>query len=168
MLILVESFSTTLQAQPIMRWDCYRVHLRPRPRASQEFSTPSASKRNTSSKTTAATGDPKMKLIPTCACVFIFALSCCAFSWLQPSQPIDTSLCELYQHPDQYAGKMIRVRGTIAGNDMWIDTFTEKPCPSWMSIVVIFHALLGKPANATGHTTRSFRTIRGCRAARGN
>ena len=79
-----------------------------------------------------------MKLIPTCACVFIFALSCCAFSWLQPSQPIDTSLCGLYQHPDQYAGKMIRVRGTIAGNDMWIDTFTEKPCPFWMSIVVVF------------------------------
>lgn len=25
----------------------------------------------------------------------------------------------------------------MAGNDMWIDTFTGKPCPSWMSIIVV-------------------------------
>ena len=80
-----------------------------------------------------------MKLILPCACISILILSCCVFSQAQASnQPIDTTLCELYQHPDQYAGKMIRVRGTIAGNDMWIDAFTEKPCPSSMSIVVVF------------------------------
>jgi hypothetical protein len=80
-----------------------------------------------------------MKLVPSCAWISIVILTCCAFSLAQPgAQPIETTLCELYQHPDQYAGKMVRVRGTIAGNDMWIDTFTEKPCPSWMSIVVVF------------------------------
>ena len=80
-----------------------------------------------------------MKLILPCACISILILSCCVFSQAQASnQPIDTTLCELHRHPDQYAGKMIRVRGTIAGNDMWIDAFTEKPCPSSMSIVVVF------------------------------
>jgi len=89
-----------------------------------------------------------MKLIPSCACVSVFLLSCCAFIWAQAgTEPIDTTLCELYQHPDHYAGKMIRVRGTVAGNDMWIDTFTEQPCPSWMSIVVIFPKQVKPPPN---------------------
>lgn len=80
-----------------------------------------------------------MKLSFSCARLSFFVLSFCAFSLAQPdAKLIDTTLCELYQHPDQYAGKMIRVRGTIAGNDMWIDAFTEKPCPSWMSVVVVF------------------------------
>jgi hypothetical protein len=41
-------------------------------------------------------------------------------------------------YPEQYAGKMIKVRGQIAGNDMWIEDFSAKPCPCWMSIVVVF------------------------------
>jgi hypothetical protein len=44
----------------------------------------------------------------------------------------------LYQHPEQYAGKMVKVRGTVAGNDFWIDAFTEKPCPTYMRIIVVF------------------------------
>jgi hypothetical protein len=58
--------------------------------------------------------------------------------WGQAGKPVEATLCDLYQHPDEYAGKMVSVRGTIAGNDMWIDAFTEKPCSSWMSIVVVF------------------------------
>lgn len=54
------------------------------------------------------------------------------------AQPVEASLCDLYQHPDHYAGKIVKVRGTIAGNDMWIDAFEQKPCSSWMSIVVAF------------------------------
>lgn len=80
-----------------------------------------------------------MRRIMSWVFVSVFLLSFCAFSWAQAStQPIEATLCDLYQHPDQYAGKMVRVRGTIAGNDMWIDAFTEKACSSWMSIVVVF------------------------------
>ena len=68
----------------------------------------------------------------------VFILSCCTADGQANIQPVEATLCDLYQHPDQYAGKIVKVRGTIAGNDMWIDTFTQKPCPSWMSIVVIF------------------------------
>ena len=71
--------------------------------------------------------------------VSVFLTSFCAFSRAQGStQPIEATLCDLYQHPDQYVGKMVRVRATIAGNDMWIDAFTEKACSAWMSIVVVF------------------------------
>lgn len=80
-----------------------------------------------------------MKLIVSRVYAAVFLLSFCASSWAQAStQPIEATLCDLYQHPDQCAGKMVGVRGTIPGNDMWIDAFTEKPCSSWMSIVVVF------------------------------
>jgi hypothetical protein len=80
-----------------------------------------------------------MRLITSWLFASAFLLSLSVFSWAQAStQPIETTLCDLYQHPDQYAGKMVRVRGKIAGNDMWIDAFTEKPCSSWMSIVLAF------------------------------
>jgi hypothetical protein len=87
-----------------------------------------------------------MRLITSWLFASAFLLSSCAFTWAQAStQPIEATLCDLYQHPDQYAGKIVRVRGTIAGNDMWIDTFTEKACSSWMSVVVVFPSQV-KPA----------------------
>jgi hypothetical protein len=80
-----------------------------------------------------------MKAIGWWICVSVFLLSFCPAGWGQLStQPVEVTLCGLYQHPDQYAGKIVRVRGTIAGNDMWIDDFTQKPCSSWMSVVVVF------------------------------
>lgn len=80
-----------------------------------------------------------MRLITSWLFTSAFLMSFCTFSWRQGgTQPIEITLCDLYQHPDQYAGKMVKVRGTIAGNDMWIDAFTEKPCSSSMSVVVVF------------------------------
>jgi hypothetical protein len=33
---------------------------------------------------------------------------------------------------------MIEVRASVAGNDLWIDDFEQKPsCPSWMGVVVV-------------------------------
>jgi hypothetical protein len=61
------------------------------------------------------------------------------FCWGQNAvKPVEATLCDLYQRPDEYAGKIVKVRGTIAGNDMWIDAFTQKSCSSLMSIVVVF------------------------------
>ena len=48
------------------------------------------------------------------------------------------TLCELYEHPEQYAGKMVSVQASVAGNDLWIDSFEQKACPSWMQVVVVF------------------------------
>jgi hypothetical protein len=33
---------------------------------------------------------------------------------------------------------MVKVRGTVAGNDLWIDSFTEKACPAFMRVIVVF------------------------------
>jgi hypothetical protein len=72
-------------------------------------------------------------------CAFVLLMASCAPSWGQVAeQPLEVTLCDLYQHPERYAGKMVGVRGSIAGNDMWIDAFTEKPCSAWMRIVVVF------------------------------
>lgn len=73
----------------------------------------------------------------TYGCVLL--LAGCAFCWGQDAaKPVEATLCDLYQHPEQYAGKMVKVRGSIAGNDMWIDVFAEKSCTSWMRVVVVF------------------------------
>ena len=65
----------------------------------------------------------------------LFLLNVFTFSWGQANpHPVEITLCDLYQHPDQFAGKVVKVRGRVAGNDMWIDDFTEKPCPyGWAS-----------------------------------
>jgi hypothetical protein len=79
-----------------------------------------------------------MKFAACVAHASVFLLSCGAPSLGQVSaEPVAATLCDLYQHPDRYAGKMVKVRGTIAGNDMWIDAFTREPCASWMGIVVV-------------------------------
>jgi hypothetical protein len=51
--------------------------------------------------------------------------------------PTKATLCELYQHPEQFAGKIVSVRASVAGNDLWIDTFEQKACSSWMNVVVV-------------------------------
>jgi hypothetical protein len=30
------------------------------------------------------------------------------------------------------------VRASVAGNDLWIDSFDQKACPSWTQVVVVF------------------------------
>src|SRR5437870_2942843 len=89
------------------------------------------SKRDPSTKTRAETGEPKMRAIRWWTYASVFILSCCTADGQANIQPVEATLCDLYQHPDQYAGKIVKVRGTIAGNDMWIDTFTQKSCLSW-------------------------------------
>lgn len=56
----------------------------------------------------------------------------------EAESPTKASLCELYQNPQHYAGKMVSVRAHVAGNDLWIDAFEQKACSSWMNVVVVF------------------------------
>jgi hypothetical protein len=54
------------------------------------------------------------------------------------SEPIKVTLCELAEKPDQYIGKMVQVRASVMGNDLWIEDFEAKStCSSWMGIVVV-------------------------------
>ena len=65
-------------------------------------------------------------------------LAGCSFCWGQErASPVDVTLCDLYQHPELYVGKMVKVRGTVAGSDWRLDAFTEKPCPTYMRLIVV-------------------------------
>ncbi len=51
---------------------------------------------------------------------------------------IDATLCDLAEHPEQYIGKMVRVRASAMGTGLWIEDFEEKTtCLSYISVVVV-------------------------------
>jgi hypothetical protein len=63
-----------------------------------------------------------------------------AVCWGQNSvNPVQVSLCDLYEHPEQYAGKMVKVRGSggLRVEDALHDSHTE-PCAAYMRIIVVF------------------------------
>lgn len=56
-------------------------------------------------------------------------------------KPVEVTLCDLYQYPEQYAGKMIKVRGGSISELRIEDLLHDapvKPCPTYMRIVVVF------------------------------
>jgi hypothetical protein len=53
-------------------------------------------------------------------------------------RPLKATMCELYEHAQQYAGKMVEVSASVAGNELWIDDFQQAACSSWMQIIVVF------------------------------
>src|SRR5260370_26344827 len=82
----------------------------------------------------------KMVVLATYACVLL--LAGCGFCWGQyAAKPIKATLCDLYQHPEQYSGKVIKVRGgSVSGlriEDLLHDSHA-KPCPTYMRIIVVF------------------------------
>jgi hypothetical protein len=79
----------------------------------------------------------KRLICATFSCLILTALSGTCFGQ-GATDPVQTTLCDLYQHPEQYTGKMVKVRASVAGNDLWIDDFTEKSCPTYMRLTVVF------------------------------
>jgi len=83
-----------------------------------------------------------MKAIARVTCVCFLLLTGGGVCWGQEaSKPVEATLCELYQNPEQYAGKMIKVRGGSVGGlhieDLLHDSHAE-PCPAYMRIIVVF------------------------------
>jgi len=73
---------------------------------------------------------------------WVLLLMGCSFCWGQNTgQPVEVTLCDLYQHPEQYAGKMIKVRGGAVG-DLRIDAILHdspaESCASYMRLIVVF------------------------------
>lgn len=56
----------------------------------------------------------------------------------QKSAPIKATLCELAEHPEQYAGKMVAVHASEMGKDFWIEDFTNISCSSWTQVIVVY------------------------------
>lgn len=92
---------------------------------------------------------PDDRPIPTtCPTMMTASRVCCLLLVLSPlachgqaeNEPaaMKATLCDLAQHPEQYIGKMVEVRASVAGNDLWIDDFDQKPaCPSWMGAILV-------------------------------
>ena len=83
-----------------------------------------------------------MKALVSLALGCVFLLPYCAVCTGQNvAKPVEATLCDLYQHPEQYAGKMIKVRGgSVSGlriEDTLHDSHAE-PCPTYMRITVVF------------------------------
>jgi hypothetical protein len=78
---------------------------------------------------------------------FFLSASC----WAQAdSVPLTVRLCDLYTHPEQFAGKMIEVRASIVGRrDPSIEfpaSSKQQPCSAYMSIALEFpSAVAPKP-----------------------
>jgi hypothetical protein len=91
----------------------------------------------------------KMIVLWTFACAL--TLSGFEFCWAQEAlAPVETTLCQLYQHPERYAGKMIRVRGGSLGNLRIEDSLHDVPvgmCSAYMRLVVVLPDQV-KPAPA--------------------
>lgn len=72
-----------------------------------------------------------------CLLLVLSGVASCGQAENQPAT-MKATLCDLAQHPEQYIGKMVEVRASVAGNDLWIDDFEQKPaCPSWMGVIVV-------------------------------
>jgi len=74
----------------------------------------------------------------TYGCILLTA----GFCWSQDAaKPVEATLCDLYQHPEQYAGKMVRVRGGSV-SELSIENILHdspvEPCPTYMRIIVVF------------------------------
>ena len=73
-------------------------------------------------------------------CVFLLA-GCGLCRGQEAAKPVEVALCDLYQHPEQYAGKVVKVRGGSVG-DLRIEDLLHdsqpKPCPAYMRVIVEF------------------------------
>jgi hypothetical protein len=92
-----------------------------------------------------------MKTIIRVACGCVLFLAPCGFgSGQDTAKPLEATLCDLYQHPEQYTGRMVRVRGGSVG-DLRIDNILHdshaETCPAYMRLVVVFPDQI-KPAPA--------------------
>jgi hypothetical protein len=72
----------------------------------------------------------------TWGCVLLLA-QCAICGGQHVAGPIEVTLCDLYQHPEQYAGKMVKVRGAVGRNDLSLDDFSET-CPAYMRVIVVY------------------------------
>jgi hypothetical protein len=82
-----------------------------------------------------------------CCCVFLLT----GFCWGQEGmKPVEVTMCDLFQHPEQYAGKMVRVRAGSVGDLRLENILHDSPseaCPAYMRLIVVFPDQV-KPAPA--------------------
>ena len=83
---------------------------------------------------------------PTTLRNFCGVITLSFFFWVplskaQPSQentPAKVTLCELAEHPDIYAGKIVETQASVIGRELWIDDFSGPKCSAYMRLFLAF------------------------------
>jgi hypothetical protein len=82
-----------------------------------------------------------MKIISRLTYCGVLLLAGCLPFWGQEyAKPAQITLCELYSHPEQYNGKMIKVRGGSLSElriENIVHDLPTEPCPTYMRIIVV-------------------------------
>ena len=80
-----------------------------------------------------------MRLLRSVMCASAVLMAICYCAWGQENmRTLEVTLCELYQHPEKHAGKMVKFRATVAGwKELEVETFTRVPCPSYFMVTVV-------------------------------
>jgi hypothetical protein len=63
------------------------------------------------------------------------------------------------EHPEQYAGKIVKVRGTVGRHDLSIDDFAESPCPAYMRVIVVYPNRINPSPGFELITDKSFKQL---------
>ena len=71
-----------------------------------------------------------------CALLLVFGVAVLNGQAEREPETTKATLCNLAQYPEQHNRKLVEVRASVAGNDLWIDDF-EEYCSSWMGVVVV-------------------------------
>jgi hypothetical protein len=91
-----------------------------------------------------------VKIVKSANCCAVL-LSCVALCCGQAApQPVGATLCDLYQRPEEYAGKVVKVRGASVGDlriESTLHDSSAKPCSAYMRLIVVFPDQV-KPAPA--------------------
>ncbi len=84
-----------------------------------------------------------MKVIRRLICGGVLLVAGYITCWGQDgAKPTPLTMCELYEHPEQYSGKMVKVRGGSLGAELSISNVTldgpVKTCSAFLDIIVLF------------------------------
>ena len=67
----------------------------------------------------------------------------------QTAKPIPLTMCDLFEHPEQYTGKLVEVRGTSNGYPIWLWDVpihgSTKTCSGWLNVTTVFPREVSPP-----------------------
>jgi hypothetical protein len=80
-----------------------------------------------------------MKMLMQEMCCYVFLLT--GFYWGQDEmKSVDVTLCDLFQHPEQFTGRMVKVRAGSVGDlrlENILHDFPAETCPAYMQLIVM-------------------------------
>lgn len=85
------------------------------------------------------------------------------------TNPIPVTVCQLFEHPEHYIGKMIKVRGASVGARIWLSNAISdgSVCSAWLDVVVLFPAQVSLTSDLDVVRDESLKKLEGAINSRG-